>query len=56
MRSIAQPYDAGDHDKVNTQGGENQQRKGVDPEEKEQRQADGAQVGGDHIHLAVGRS
>jgi hypothetical protein len=44
---------AGDHDGEH-QGGENQQRKGVDPEEREQRQADGAQVGGDHIHLAVG--
>ncbi len=36
------------------QRAEDQQRKRFQPEEGEERQADSAEIGGDHIHFAVG--
>ncbi|MNN47522.1 hypothetical protein D3C81_1619460 [compost metagenome] len=62
-RGVAQRLvgDALDHPAVQAgdadgeqQGGEDQQRKGFQAEEAQQRQADGRQVGADHVHLAVG--
>jgi len=39
---------------VNTSVPRNQQRERLQTEEREQRQANGTEIGGNHIHFAVG--